>query len=160
MNGEGFDYALDQIGYVLNQPVVQQASPADVIDMEGGQFVSGPEFDMETAAYTPPPLTEEQPVTNNLVNVFGKVLDVAGKTYQQLATKKEIANFKSTPYVTSALNTLGYPTARTAQTGIDTGMLVAKAPAVKQALASMSFLSPMVLLIGAGLFIVLLKWKG
>jgi len=176
MNGEG---SIDVVSDVLNQPDVQSDYP---MDFTGYNF-PGPVFSIETAAYTPPPavaedfssyqertrgefqgmipapLMQEPSSINQMVNFFGKVLDVAGKTYQQVATQKEVQNLKSTPYVTSALNTLGYPTVRKAQSGIDTGLLATSLSPVKQALSSISSMSPMILISGVGilLFIVMRK---
>lgn len=155
MNGEEFG-DFEVMVESLNQPDIQENYPMDFTGYNAPAVESS--FNIETAQYTPVPLTEEPSQVNQLVNVFGKVLDVVGKTYQQVATRKEVQNLKSTPYVTSALNTLGYPSVRKAQTGIDTGILTTPIAGVKKAMASFGF-SPIVLIFGVGIFFFALKGK-
>lgn len=155
MNGDTSSYDINLVGEVLNQPDIQSDYP---IDFTGYNFPE-PAFNIEEQVYTPPPspLRQEPSSQNEMVNFFGKVLDVAGKTYQQVATRKEVQNLKSTPYVTSALNTLGYPTVRKAQSGIDTGILTSPLSSIKQALSSVFSISPMILILGVGLLFFVMR---
>lgn len=167
MNGDYFE-GIDVVGDVLNQPGLQENYPMDFtgynfpepgFDIETATYTPPPEpFDIQTAAYTPPPapLRQEPSSQNEMVNFFGKVLDVAGKTYQQVAIKKEVQNLKSTPYVTSALNALGYPTVRKAQTGMDTGILTSPLSSIGKAVSSMS---PMILILGVGVLVFVVMRK-
>lgn len=156
MNGE---YDIEIISDVLNQSDIQSDYPMDFTGSiyeepiyepaEEPIYEVSPAQRIQVWAQSPEGQSEEPSIDNQLLNFFGNVLDVAGRTYQQVATQKEVQNLKSTPYVTSALNTLGYPTVRKAQTGIDTGILTTSGlQAVKQALSSMS---PMILIVGIGI---------
>ena len=157
MNG---DYDIDIVGDALNQPDIQENYP---MDFTGYIYEEPPEPLPEEPIYevspaqriqawsqSPEGQSEESLTYNQLVNSFGNVIDIAGRTYKQIANQTELQKFKSTPYVTSALNTLGYPSVRKPQTGIDTGMLTASAQAIKQVLSSMS---PMILILGAGILV-------
>jgi len=163
MNGE---YDIDIVSDVLNQPEIQENYP---IDFTGYMYeeptVEAPvESPLEVSpvqriqvwAQSPEGQSQEPTDINQLVNFFGNVIDIAGKTYKQIANQTEIQKFKSTPYITSALNTLGYPSVRKPQTGVDTGMLTTSAQAIKQALSSMS---PMVLILGAGILVLVMMRK-
>lgn len=162
MNGEG---NIDVVSDVLNQPDIQENYPTDFtgymyeesvqIPVEPVLEVS-PSQRIQAWSQSPQAQTEEPSNSNALVDLFGNVLNVAGKTYQQIATQKEVQNLKSTPYVTSALNTLGYPSVRKAQTGIDTGILTTTGKAITKALSSMS---PMILILGAGILVFVMMGK-
>lgn len=158
MNGE--DQGLEVVGEALNQPGIQENYPMDFTgymyeepSVEAPPVVEAP-LEVSPAqriqawSQTPEGKSEEPASSNDLVTLFGNVLNVAGKTYQQIATQKEVQNLKSTPYVNSALNALGYPTVRKAQTGVDTGMLTSSLTTVKKALSS---ISPMILILGVGI---------
>ena len=160
MNGE---YDIDIVSDVLNQPEIQENYP---IDLTGYMYeeptVEAPvESPLEVSpvqriqvwAQSPEGQSQEPTDINQLLNFFGNVIDIAGKTYKQIANQTEIQKFKSTPYITSALNTLGYPSVRKPQTGVDTGMLTTSAQAIKQALSSMS---PMILILGAGILVLVM----
>jgi hypothetical protein len=139
---------MDFTGYMYEEPTVEALveSPLEV----------SPAQRIQVWAQSPEGQSGEPSTSNQLVNFFGNVIDIAGKTYKQIANQTEIQKFKSTPYVTSALNTLGYPSVRKPQTGVDTGMLTTSAQAIKQALSSMS---PMVLILGAGVLVFVMVMK-
>jgi hypothetical protein len=168
MNGEG---SIDIVSDVLNEPDIQENYPMDftgymyeepTIEAPVEVPVSEPIYEVSPAqriqvwAQSPEGQSEEPSSSNQLVNFFGNVIDIAGKTYKQIANQTELQKFKSTPYVTSALNTLGYPSVRKPQTGVDTGMLTTSAQAIKQVLSSMS---PMVLILGAGILVFVMMRK-
>ena len=163
MNGEE---SIDIVSDVLNQPDIQENYPMDFTGyiyeeptveapVESPLEVS-PAQRIQVWSQSPEGQSEEPSNVNQLVNFFGNVIDIAGKTYKQIANQTEIQKFKSTPYITSALNTLGYPSVRKPQTGVDTGMLTTSAQAIKQALSSMS---PMVLILGAGILVLVMMRK-
>ena len=163
MNGEE---SIDIVSDVLNQPDIQENYPMDFTGymyqeptvetpVESPLEVS-PAQRIQVWSQSPEGQSEEPSSSNQLVNFFGNVIDIAGKTYKQIANQTEVQKFKSTPYVTSALNTLGYPSVRKPQTGVDTGMLTTSAQAIKQALSSMS---PMVLILGAGILVFVMMGK-
>lgn len=159
MNGE---YDIEIVSDVLNQPDIQENYPMDFTGymyetpsepiteprVEEPVYEVSPAQRIQVWAQSPQGQAEEPTDSNALVDLFGNVLNVVGKTYQQVATQKEVQNLKSTPYVTSALNTLGYPSIRTPQTGIDKGLLTTSGTAITKALSSMS---PMVLILGFGI---------
>lgn len=162
MNGEG---SIDIVSDVLNDPTIQENYPMDFTGyMYEETPIVAPESPMEVSpaqriqiwSQSPEGQSEEPSSSNAMVDLFGKVIDIAGKTYQQVANQTEIAKFKATPYVTSALNTLGYPSVRKPQTGVDTGMLTASGSAITKALSSMS---PMILILGVGLLVFVMMGK-
>jgi hypothetical protein len=164
MNGE---YDIDIVSDVLNQPDLQENYPIDftgyMYEEPSAPLPEEPVYEVSPAqriqvwAQSPQGQTEEPTDSNALVDLFGNVLNVVGKTYQQIATQKEVQNLKSTPYVTSALNTLGYPSIRTPQTGIDKGILTTSGTAITKALSSMS---PMVLILGVGILAFVMMGLG
>lgn len=160
MNGEE---SINIVGDVLNQPEIQENYPMDFTGyMYEEPTVEEPIYEVSPAqriqvwAQSPEGQSQEPTDINQLVNFFGNVIDIAGKTYKQVANQTEVQKFKSTPYVTSALNALGYPSVRKPQTGIDTGMLTTSAQAIKQVLSSMS---PMILILGAGILVFVMMRK-
>lgn len=167
MNGEG---SIDIVSDVLNEPDIQENYPMDFTGymyeeptieapveapVESPLEVS-PAQRIQVWAQSPEGQSQEPTDINQLVNFFGNVIDIAGKTYKQIANQTEIQKFKSTPYVTSALNALGYPSVRKPQTGVDMGMLTTSGQAIKQVLSSMS---PMILILGAGILVFVMMRK-
>ena len=163
MNGEG---SIDNVSDALNQPDVQENYPMDftgyMYEEPSEPLPEEPIYEVSPApriqawSQSPEGQSEEPSSSNQVVNFFGNVIDIVGKTYKQIANQTEIQKFKSTPYVTRALNTLGYPSVRKPQTGVDTGMLTTSGQAIKQALSSMS---PMVLILGAGILVFVIMRK-
>ena len=162
MNGE---YVIEIVSDVLNQPDIQENYPLDFTGYMYEEPVQmpvepvlevSPSQRIQVWSQSPEGQSEEPSSSNEMVNLFGQVVTLAGKTYQQIANQTEVQKFKSTPYVTSALNTLGYPSVRKPQTGIDTGMTTSFLAPIQKALSSVS---PMVLILGVGILAFVIMGK-
>ena len=162
MNGEE---SINVVGDVLNQPDIQENYPMDFTGYmyeEPVQIPEEPVYEVSPSqriqvwSQSPEGQSQEPTDINQLVNFFGNIIDIAGKTYKQIANQTEIQKFKSTPYVTSALNALGYPSVRKPQTGIDTGMMTSFLSPIQKAISSVS---PMILILGVGILVFVMMGK-
>lgn len=127
-------------------------APSDPVD------IHSPYYDPETKkvnipAYLKKESGGEAPMSD-IYNVLGKVIDVAGKTYTQIANQKYIQNYKKVPSVQTGMGKQVYlPLARARQTGLDTGISAIDSEQLVPGVSNLY------LFIGAGLLIFIFVMK-
>lgn len=127
--------------------ITDVALPSDFVDIYSPYYnpVSGDYEYMDQAqlASQSPPSEDK-----SIFDLVGKVIDVAGKTYTEIAKQKNIQNYKVVPQVQTDMAKQVYlPLTRTRQTGLDTGILTSPEKGL------VSGVPNIYLLIGIGLII-------
>jgi len=126
-------------------------APSDPAD------IYSPYYDPETKKVNVPAYFKQESggakPMSDIYNVLGKVIDVAGKTYTQIANQNYLQSYKKVPSVQTGMGKQIYlPSARARQTGLDTGI-----SAVQEQL--IPGLPNLYLLAGAGLLIFIFVMK-